>query len=86
MAGHRRGTGRPKQARARIERRRAALADKLAAAHTPAAQVGVCADYLRSALKRAEPDHAAATAEEACALLRGLADRLAFETWEGAPK
>lgn len=86
MAGHRRGTGRPKQARARIERRRAALADKLAAAHTPAAQVGACADYLRSALKRADPERATAVAEEACAQLCGLADRLAVETWKGTQK
>ena len=76
MAGHRRGTGRPRQAVARIERRRAALQSKLAAAHTPTARVGACADYLRSVLKRADPDTAEKAAAEACEVLRHLADRL----------
>jgi len=76
MAGHRRGTSRPRQAVARIERRRSALQGKLAAAATPEARVAACADHLRSSLKRAEPARAEAAAQEACEVLRHLADRL----------
>lgn len=79
MAGHRRGTGRKRQSDARLQRRRAALAEKLAAAPDEAARVGHCADYLRAALKRADPDAGERAAAEACEVLRHLADRLATQ-------
>lgn len=85
MAGHRRGTGRKRQSDARLLRRRAALAEKLAAAPDAATRVGITADYLRSTLKRADPDRADQVAAEACEVLRHLADRLATEPREETP-
>lgn len=85
MAGHRKGTGRRRQSHARLVRRRAALAEKLAAAPDAAARVGITADYLRSALKRADPDTADRAAAEACEVLRHLADRLAAEPRRETP-
>ncbi|GAB3219360.1 hypothetical protein GCM10027447_02040 [Glycomyces halotolerans] len=71
---------------ARVQRRRAALEAKLAAAETPSDRVAVCADHLRSALKRADPALAASVAADACAALRRLAEFLETQPRNGGTK
>lgn len=69
----------PKQAGMRAARRRAAYLDRLAAAASPGERLAAAADYLRGALKQADPRLAEATADELAELLAGRADYLLFQ-------
>lgn len=73
MAGHRRRTGRPLRSQTRAEHRRAALADALAAAQTPAARIAAAAAHLRGVVVHASPSTASSAADRAVRALTEIA-------------
>lgn len=79
MAGHRRPSKKndfrpapPVQKTLREQRRLARLAERLAAAKTPADRVWASAEYLRSVLGYAAPEQAAAIADQVVTQFRAL--------------
>ena len=79
MAGRRRGTGRPTQAARRWVRRRALLAERLAAASSPANRVAAAADFFRAVLGDVSPARAEQAATEVVRVLTEMGDRLQAE-------
>lgn len=76
MAGHRRGTGRPKQSALRAQRRRQQLAVELAEATTLGGQLQAACDYLRGAIKHASSHAAEQTVHAAISDLTARGDAL----------
>lgn len=75
MAGHRRGSGRPRREHLRAQRRLARLHAELDAAATPSDRVAAAADYLRGALKHADPAVADSVTSEAITFLTRAGQR-----------
>ena len=77
MAGYRvkRGTG-PRQAELRAQRRRARLAEQLAAANGPSDRIFAAAQHLRGVVKSAPSPAAERAASHAVDVLIGLANEL----------
>lgn len=76
MAGRRQTTGRPRQDLLRAQRRLAHLQAELAGATTHADRVVAAADFLRGALKHADPRTADAVADEVVQQLTAAGTRL----------
>lgn len=78
MAGRRRTDEgvRPKQAATRADRRRARLAEELAAAATPGELIGAAAGFLQGVVKSAPPADADRVAGEVVAVLTGHGEAL----------
>lgn len=76
MAGYRRRHGKQYLHDTRQQRRRRSLDAKLAAASTPSERVTAAADYLRGALKHANPAAAERTAGDVVRVLTEHASRL----------
>jgi hypothetical protein len=79
MAGHRRATGRPRTTDRRAAAQRRLLADRLAAATTPAGRVAAAAAHLRGVLANASPAAANAGADRAVRALTEIADTVLKE-------
>lgn len=79
MAGHRRRSGRPLLDHMREQRRLAGLAERLDAATTCGGRVGAASDYLRGALKHADPAAAEPITDEVVEVLIAAGKR-AFAT------
>jgi hypothetical protein len=76
MAGYRRISRRPRQAVARVERRRSQLPARLATARTPTARLVGAVQHLRSALRHAPAADADRAAAHATSVLVALAEDL----------
>ncbi|KWX04623.1 hypothetical protein TH66_00230 [Carbonactinospora thermoautotrophica] len=81
MAGYRikRGAG-PTRAQLRAERRRARLAERMAAARTPSERIAAAAEHLRGVVTTVSAPAAERAADQAVQVLCGLAEELLAAT------